>query len=168
MTSPENRAQHEQQRLQQLEARTYHIDGELAAVKTQVSGMVDSLERIESSLLNRPDKWNNGSIVAMLSLIATIIFGGGVYLDNQLSHLRDDIERNEEHMEILDSFRHQMHYEVGVLSTLNEEQNNKLDHFDTLDHKRDDRLRELEKKLEYGLGFKDGITTPYDATKGTP
>lgn len=140
-------------RLQQLEARTYHIDGEVAGLKTQVGGVVDSLTRIENTLLNKPEKWNTGSIIALLSLFVTIVVGGAVFLESQMAHVRDDIVELSEEATVNREFRNQMHYEVGVVQHTIKVNDDKWNHFDEMMHKRDDRINGIENK-QLGMGEK--------------
>lgn len=134
------------QRLQHLEQRTYHIDGEVTAIKSQLSTQNEALQRIENSLLNRPSVWNTGSIISLLGLVGSIVFGGAVYLESQMGNVEEDIHELAEYVDIQQEFRHQMHYEVGRMTQTVEEYDRKWDHFDMLMHKRDDRINEIEKK----------------------
>lgn len=151
MTDPAVRDAHvAENRLHQLEARTYHIDGEVAALKTQMGGVVDSLGRIESHQLNKKPVWNTGSVMAMLALVATILLGGATFLDTQLEHIRDDIVGIKADATIVEEFRHQVHYEIGVFKHTQKVHDEQWKHYDELMHKRDDKINEIENR-QWGM-----------------
>ena len=142
-------------RIEKFEARLYHVDGELGAVKADLRNQGDSLRRIEQALVNKQPIWNNGTVLALLSLLVSIVIGGGAYLDNQLNHIKDDIAGNEKRIEVLDEFRFGMHYEVGVLHHDGEQKDKRWDHFDELMHQRDDRINDIENNQQYNQGYRD-------------
>ena len=127
-------------RLQHLEQRTYHIDGEVTAIKSQLSAQSDTLTRIENSILNKQPMWNVGNIMGLLVVAGSLILGLVTYTHTLINPLGA-------RMDVYDAFRYEMHYEVGQtqhsIKTLDE----KFDHFDELHHKQDDMI----------IGFTKGL-----------
>ena len=88
--------------------------------------------------------------MAILGLLLTGALGISNYVDlfvsPQIEHLSGRVNHNETELDVFWEFKAQMHHEVGrfmEVQRLNEE---KLAHFDKLDHVRDDRISELEKR----------------------
>ena len=116
------------ERLARVEARTYHTDGEVSALKTQVAGVVDTLQRIEAAILNKPPIWNSSSVIALLAIVGSTFWGITSYVDvsAQKSQWRVDSlveqvaaeEKKQETLhEINTDHQKQVHYEVGVMKT---------------------------------------------------
>ena len=90
-------------RLQKLEGRTYHIDGKVAAIETQLGTQGQQLSRIEQHLLAPKPPVNYG---VWVGIGITILFGFGSlmmamtgYVDIQLGHIKgsmSDLTRNQE------------------------------------------------------------------------
>ena len=108
-------------RLDRLEAKQAHTDSEVSAVRTQVDILVQGFQRVEQAILNKPPVWNSNSILALLGFCATIVGGGGLYMESQMNHVRDDINENYKKITVSEEFRHQAHYEFGVLHSTSEQ-----------------------------------------------
>lgn len=139
-----------------LRDMVYHTDARVSAMESQLASVADAMNRLEQHLLNKPEKWNSGSIIALLSLVASIVIGGSVFLDSQLSHVKDDIVELTAEAKVNQEFRHQMHFEVGVMKHSFEVNDEKWQHFDMLMHQRDDRINGVENRQ---LGMSEKLKT---------
>lgn len=88
--------QGESSRLQELESRTYHIDGEVSALKTQLNTQGQQLNRIEAHLLApKPgpsySAWAGVGISVLLGLGAMFV-GISSYVDLQLQHVKGNVD----------------------------------------------------------------------------
>lgn len=108
-------------RLQDLEARTYHIDGRVSAIETQLTTQGATLSRVEQHILGM-SKGKEPNVVGWIGLVVTgflgvlsLVFTLAKYMDLQMAPLRASLLDNEEVHEVFNDFRHQQHYEVGVL-----------------------------------------------------
>ena len=114
-------------RLQDLEARTYHIDGRVSAIESQLTSQGATLSRVEQHLLGM-SKGKEPNVIGWIGLavsgflgVAGLVFSLAKYMDLQLQPIRAGLAANAEVHETLNAFRHQMHYEIGVLTTQKED-----------------------------------------------
>jgi len=137
-------------RLQHLEQRTYHIDGEVTAIKSQLSAQSDTLNRIETSVLNKQPIWNVGNIMGLLVVASSLILGLVTYTHTLIDPIA-------ERLDLHDAFRYEMHFEVGEtkhsIKTLDE----KFNHFDELYHKQDERVNKLTSEAAAGAVSRKAI-----------
>lgn len=147
-------------RLLEVEQRTYHIDGKVAMIENQLSNQGVQLNRIEQFLINKPGP----NYLGMISLGVTILLGalaltGGMaaFMNSQIAHVKDDVEFVVDKLATVEEFRHQMHFEVGLLKERGtrfqleiDGINKRADHFDELYHINDRRLNEVEKENSAG------------------
>lgn len=148
-------------RLQKLEGRTYHIDGKVAAIETQLGTQGQQLSRIEQHLLAPKPPVNYG---VWVGIGITILFGFGSlmmamtgYVDIQLGHIKgamSDLTHGQElHQahrasDIADDretafLRGHMRGELDALGEL-------VLHMDERRHKADERIQALEKAAAAG------------------
>ena len=101
-------------RLQKLEGRTYHIDGKVAAIETQLGTQGAQLTRIEQHMLTPKPPVNYGVWVGigitLLFGFSSLMMGVTGYVDMQLEHERamaavtvDRLEHQDERMHVADA-----------------------------------------------------------------
>ena len=155
-------------RLQKLEGRTYHIDGKVAAIETQLGTQGQQLSRIEQHLLAPKPPVNYG---VWVGIGITVLFGFGSlmiavtgYVDIQLGHIKGamaDLTHNQElHQEHRVSdveedketafLRGRMSGELDAISEL-------VLHMDQRRHVADTRIQELEKAAAAGKVSRQAI-----------
>jgi hypothetical protein len=142
-------------RLQHLEQRTYHIDGEVTAIKTQLGTQNDALQRIENNLMNKQPIWNISNVMSLLVVAGGLILG-------MVTYVHTLIEPIDDRMDMYDAFRYEMHYEVGVMQHSFEQNDKRWDHFDTLHHKQDDAIGKLREKAAQTDVYFDKISRALD------
>ena len=105
-------------RLQELEARTYHIDGRVGAIESQLTQVMGAVGRIEQHIIS--DKPEAPNVVGWATLAFSILVGAvgmvfsmNTYFSSQMDPIRARLDVYESKTETLYDFRHQMHYEVG-------------------------------------------------------
>lgn len=132
-----------------LLARTYHIDGRVTAIEGRMDTFGAQLNRIEGALLNRASPWNVSAIIALVMMVGALLVGISGYVDLQLGNLRQVVDRNtevgdrqEDHLEQLEAFRAEMHYEVGKV-------NKETDQFRSLADKHDDYHTNLDTRVRF-------------------
>lgn len=143
-------------RLLELEARTYHIDGKVAAIETQLDSQGAQLSRIEAHLLHKPP--SNYAAWTGVGLSVLLVFGGllaglATFTDTQLAHVRDDIDRTNisvrdlaEYQDIDKSKKLDRAFELGRQAAEIISMMGRLDHYDELYHDLDRRVRIEEQK----------------------
>ena len=129
----------DQQRLTTLEQRTYHIDGEVSGIKSTLATHGNTLQRIETKLLNSPGGMNSSQVLGVLTAVGGVVFGLVTYFHTLISPI-------EKKVELYDQFRYEMHYEIGVMQHSFENYDERWQHFDVLHHKQDDAIRALAEK----------------------
>ena len=139
-------------RLDRLEMRQAHTEADVSAIKTGMDTLLDAVRRLE----NKPPMWNNGTVISLVAVLFTILTGAGLYMESQMGHVKDDISDLRETQHMLEEFRHQMHYEVGVMQNNFKVNDDKWAHFDMLYHKLDDQKDEIDKRQQYNEGYKEG------------
>ena len=149
-------------RLQEIEARVYHTDGEVGAIKTQITQLSESFRRIEKSMLDKPPVWNTQSVLALMGTLGGLMLLFTGYADIQLEHAKDLTERDHEHARELNSIRDRrlekieewvsdanedrarVRYELGTLVTENLHSSDMAKHDDEMGHWRDEAINELK------------------------
>ena len=136
-----------------LLARTYHIDGRVTAIEGRMDTFGAQLNRIEGALLNRQSPWNISAIIALVMMVGALLMGISGYVDLQLGNLKQTVDRNTEvadrHQDTLDrleSFRSEMHFEIGKMHKDAENFRSIYDKHDTYHSGLDERLRKVEEK----------------------
>lgn len=139
-------------RLQKLEGRTYHIDGKVAAIETQLGTQGAQLTRIEQHMLTPKPPVNYG---VWVGIGLTILFGFGSalmavssYMDMQLDGVRQAIVAVDDDMAL-----HRSHavrdqenemtrmFTSGKRAGKLEDLSERLAHVDELFHEMDKRVR---------------------------
>lgn len=143
-------------RLQDLEARTYHIDGRVSAIETQLTTQGATLSRVEQHLLGM-SKGKEPNIVGWVGLTVTgllgilsLVFTMAKYMDLQLAPLRSSLAENEEVHKVFEQFRHQQHYEVGTLHTQKDQVQREIDKLWNHIHKQEEIDRDQDDRLARG------------------
>jgi hypothetical protein len=148
-------------RLQKLEGRTYHIDGKVAAIETQLGTQGQQLNRIEQHLLAPKPPVNYGVwvgiAITLLFGFGSLIMAGTSYVDVQLGHMRGAISKIDTS---IDKYRDDRAadaitakneaYSAGVLRGELNALGGLVQHMDERRHKADERIVELEKKAAAG------------------
>lgn len=109
------------QEMREMQAKVYHTDGEVSTLKTQVSGIIEALNRIEQNQLNKPPLWNTGAVLSLIGVLAMLIVGVGQYVnlrmaphEAEFNHFRDTQEAWNYDK---DQFQRETHYEMGRAHT---------------------------------------------------
>lgn len=159
------------QRVSQLEREVHQLGAEihgLARGQSELSAtqraqgerlerIGEGVDRLIEERAHKPPIWNTSAVIALVGTCIAFVWGVSSYVDirtdalkgsdaaleHRLERFLDDLD---EWMDDKDNFQRETHYEVAQLHGLKKEYNYKLQHFDELDHVRDDRLNELEKK----------------------
>jgi len=148
-------------RLQKLEGRTYHIDGKVAAIETQLGTQGQQLSRIEQHLLAPKPPVNYGVWVGvgitLLFGFGSLIMAGTGYVDVQLGHMRESIHTIDAS---IDKYRDDRAedavvdkaeaYEAGVIRGELSALGHLVQHMDERRHKADERIVKLEEKAAAG------------------
>jgi hypothetical protein len=148
-------------RLQKLEGRTYHIDGKVAAIETQLGTQSQQLSRIEQHLLRPKEPVNYG---VWVGIALTILFGfgsmivaGTSYVDIQLGHMRSVMVTMRQTMD-----QHAAHrvedqkeaakdaYSQGIIRGELDALGHLVQHMDERRHALDERVTELEAAASAG------------------
>ena len=135
-----------------LLARTYHIDGRVTAIEGRMDTFGAQLNRIEGALLNKSSPWNISAIIALVMMVGALLMGISGYVDLQLGNLKQTVDRNTEvgdrqqdELDTLETFRSEMHYEVGKMNKDTENFRSLADKHDGYHTELDARVRDLEK-----------------------
>lgn len=135
-----------------LLARTYHIDGRVTAIEGRMDTFGAQLNRIEGALLNKASPWNVSAIIALVMMVGALLVGISGYVDLQLGNLKQVVDRNTQVSDIqhdairaLETFRAEMHYEVGKVNKDTENFRSLADKHDDYHTDLDSRVRELER-----------------------
>lgn len=103
--------------------KVYHTDSRVSAMETKV-GAIESqvntighgVERIEASLMNKPEPnysaWIGGAITILGGLLA-VIFGIVQYVDLTLEPIYQRMSERQEPIDEFWMFKNEMHYEMG-------------------------------------------------------
>ena len=150
--------------------RLADLDNEVRELKADVSGLsgrVDGLHEQNSQIIKRLDTLSSalgdvrtsagptwGGVVGVAMTILGLLLTGALGISNyvdlfvspQIDHITSRVDHNEDDLDTYWEFRAQMHHEVGRFMEVQRVNEEKLDHFDKLDHVRDDRISELEKR----------------------
>ena len=148
-------------RLQKLEGRTYHIDGKVAAIETQLGTQGQQLSRIEQHLLTPKPPVNYGVWVGLgITLLfgfGSLIMAGTGYVDIQLGHLRTsvanintDIDAISEYESDRNALRADEAYNRGVARGEINSLSEMIKHMDERRHRADERIVRLEEKAAAG------------------
>lgn len=136
-----------------LLARTYHIDGRVTAIEGRMDTFGAQLNRIEGALLNRTSPWNVSAIIALVMMVGALLVGISGYVDLQLGNLRQVVDRNtqvgdrqQDTLDRLETFRSEMHYEVGKVNKETEQFKSLADKHDSYHTELDERVRTLEQE----------------------
>ena len=148
-------------RLQKLEGRTYHIDGKVAAIETQLGTQGQQLSRIEQHLLAPKPPVNYGVWVGvgitLLFGFGSLIMAGTGYVEVQLGHMRSAIDtidtsidkhRDDRAADAITAKNEA--YSAGVLRGELTALGNLVHHMDERRHKADERIVRLEQKAAAG------------------
>ena len=137
-------------RLQELERRTYHIDGEVSGLKTQIGSILQSLSRIEQAFHNKPPvnwaAWVGVGITFMAMLVGGV-FALAQYVQLTQSPLLVGKQENTKAVTDLQLFQHQAHYEIGILHEHKEQVNAEVDKLWEHIHKLEDQDADLVDRM---------------------
>ncbi len=128
--SPHRRAtdEHSHSR-EEIWQQVYRTESRVSAIEQQVSDIGTAVSRIEQHILNRPAfnvlGWT-GVGITVLSLIGAALFAVVNYVTLMMDPVKQDIVKNEsliesrfeklyDELDELEEFKHQTHYEFGVL-----------------------------------------------------
>jgi hypothetical protein len=143
-------------RLLELEARTYHIDGKVAAIESQLDSQGAQLSRIEQHLLHKPPTnyaaWV-GVVLTLLLMVGGLFAGAAKFTASQMDYIRDDIAKNAADLADVKGYqsidgRKQLDraFELGRQTAEIIGMIGRLDHYDELYHDLDRRVRAEEQK----------------------
>lgn len=148
-------------RLLKVERQTYHIDGKMTAMETQLGAQGAQLTRIEQHMLTPKPPVNYG---VWVGLGVTLLFGFGSmmaamssYLDMQLNNVRyvlDDVqgEMDTHASHRQEDFSRQVAeaFTSGIRAGKLEDMSFQLQHLDEREHLMDARVRKVEEEAAAG------------------
>jgi len=103
------------------QAHIYHIDGRVTAIESQISGVVQQLNRMEGALLNKEPFFNFGNVTTLMLMVAGLLYGINGFVDLRMTQVQQDTDRNEMAVKDLQEFQREVHYEIGQYKARAEE-----------------------------------------------
>lgn len=98
--------------------KVYHTDARVTAMEAQIADISHSMGRIETLLLNKqetsPLAWF-GVIFSVLTLCGGLLAAMVTYFSMSTEPLRDKMLEHEKYVSEFSDFKHQTHYEMGML-----------------------------------------------------
>lgn len=154
--------------LSRIQEQGFTTAAKVSALEAQFSTFLESWNRVEQSLLNKPPIWNMANVLVLVVACCGGLFGiinltSGVegdmkaYVDLRLAGLEETERRYEEAqqrraekldlwMADKDAFQRETHYEFGVQVTKNEQAAEQIKHLDVQHHDTQANVIELQKR----------------------
>lgn len=136
VTERESNYAHVLERVAKTETSVAALENDMRTVMTGVSDI--------RKMLMESQKGKDPNYGMWIGLVAAVLFGVAQYVDMGLEPLEDTIVQRQGVIQTFQDFKHQTHYEFGMIHEWKSEHKKEVTHLDERMHQMEDRLRATE------------------------